>query len=358
MILTVPCSLSDAHLLPNLAKVLLKLGPYHIHKLLVVPTKEIEQKGREFANEVGSMFLESKVVAVDLGVTGWPIASNKHFKEVARLVCESKENEAWYFWEPDNTPLVNGWLDLAQAEYIQRNKPFWGAVIPTRGFVQGPNGSIPQDGEPHMVGTGIYPPNLHLFSVKLRTCDFHMPFNRLPLESFDLALRDECVPNAFATTLIQHNWQTKNYRVENDQIVCDDVDGITPELSHKKPWDGRAIIIHGCKDGSLAELVLADKLPKAKKPSPAAPNTTVVVPQLIAPVAAEVPMVDAPAIETPKIHQSFLATKIHKELNGGKMTAKGVAANLKITIPEVLAVIAEPGSGLKVAGPVKWVSIA
>ena len=346
MLLTVPCSQSDVHLLPNLAKVIRQLGPYGAHKLLVVPTKEIESQARQFAEEISSLFAGSSVEPVNLGITGWPIASNKHFKETARLVAASQIREAFYFFEPDNTPMVVGWLDLIQAEYVKMDKPFYGCVIPTRGWTQGQNGPVPQDGEPHMVGTGIYPPNLHLFSVKLRSCDVHMPFNRLPLCPFDTELRHEVVPNAFATSYIQHNWQTKNYRVEDGQIVCDDMDNITPELSHKKPWDGKAIVLHGCKDGSLAEIVLAGKVPKVKS-SPA-----VTIPKAVDTEASA---------ETPPVkvgHPSFLATKIHKELNGGKMTAKGVAANLKITIPEVLAVIAEPASGLKVAGPVKWVSLA
>lgn len=350
MLLTVPCSLADVHLLPNLAKVIRKLGPYSSHKLIVIPTKEIEQKAREFTDEISSLFADAKVVPVNLGITGWPIASNKHFKEAARIVSESKEREAWWFFEPDNTPMVEAWLDKSQAEYIKENKPFWGAIIPTRGWTQGQNGPVPQDGEPHMVGTGVYPPNLHLFSVKLRSCDVHMPFNRLPLCPFDTELRHEIVPNAFSTSLIQHNWQTKNYRVENEQIVCDDMDNITPELSHKKPWDGKAIVLHGCKDGSLAEIVLAGKIPKFRAVLEAG-YAPVKAPDNASPIPETV-------VEKPKGHPSFLASRIHKELNGGKMTAKGVAEKLKITIPEVLAVIAEPSSGLKVAGPVKWVSIA
>ena len=351
MLLTIPCSLADVHLLPNLAKVIRQLGPYGAHKLLVVPTKAIEQKAREFTDEIASLFIEAKVEPVDLKITGWPIASNRHFKEVARIVCEWKLPEAWWFFEPDNTPMVEAWMDLAQAEYVKANKPFWGAIIPTRGWTQGQNGPVPQDGEPHMVGTGVYPPNLHLFSVKLRSCDVHMPFNRLPLCPFDTELRHEVVPNAFGTSLIQHNWQTKNYRVENEQIVCDDMDNIMPELSHKKPWDGRAIVLHGCKDGSLAEIVLAGKIPKLKESTVAQPKSNLPSTDIGWKVAEEIQ-------NERKGHPSFLATRIHKELNGGKMTAKGVSEKLKITIPEVLAVIAEPSSGLKVAGPVKWVSIA
>lgn len=350
MLIVFPCAKSDIQLLPVLSKVINHLGSNKGYSAVVCPTSDAFSEGKEFAESIATCFDKVDVEPVDLeGITGWPLAPNRHIRLCAAMIATKyPQCTGWYFFEADNTPLVQQWVARFSAEYQENGKPFMGAVVPTRGFVMRDGQKVPQDGDPHMVGTGIYPSMFGVKSIKLPSADKWAPWTRMPLEPWDIGVRDEVVPFAHNTSLIQHNWQTKNYRVEGEQLVCDDSDGISAELSHKKPWNGKAIIIHGCKDGSLAELVLADALPKVKPTQVSAPNAEVVA----APHAL--------AAETiaPKGHPSFLASKIQKTLNGGKMTAKGVAAALNISIPEVLAVVAEPTSGLKVAGPVKWVSLA
>lgn len=352
MLIVFPCSKADTHLLTTLSKVLLYLGPNKGFSAVVCPTTDSLPDGKQFADAIATCFDKVDLEPVDLaGITGWPLAPNRHMRMCAAMIAAKYPQCAgWYFLEADNTPLVPQWAAKFSMEYQENGKPFMGTVVPTRGFSMQNGQRVPQDGDPHMVGTGVYPSMFGVKSIKLPNADKWAPWTKMPLEPWDVFVRDEVVPFAHKTTLIQHNWQTKNYRVENEQIVCDDMDNITPELSHKKPWDGKAIVLHGCKDGSLAEIVLAGKIPKFRAALEAG-YAPVKAPDNASPIPETV-------VEKPKGHPSFLASRIHKELNGGKMTAKGVAEKLKITIPEVLAVIAEPSSGLKVAGPVKWVSIA
>lgn len=354
MLIVFPCSQSDSNLLGKLAEVIRHLGPNKGFQAVVCPSTTIVSEGRVFADAITPCFDQVHFEPIELGgITGWPLAPNKHMRLVAAMIATKFPTCAgWYFFEADNTPLTKEWAAKITVEYQSAGKPFMGAVIPTRGFTFRNGQRMPENGNPHMVGTGIYPSLFGARSVKLPHADKYAPWTRMPIEPWDIFVRDEVVPFAHNTTLIQHNWQTKNYRVEDGKVICDDMDGITSELSHKKPWDGVSIILHGCKDGSLCDIVLADKLPIMSATQRAAPAGVIAGGFVTAPAAVVV------GSSGPKLHASFLAVKIQKELNGGKMTAKAVAKNLKITIPEVLSVVAEPGSGLKVAGPVKWISMA
>ena len=66
------------------------------------------------------------------------------------------------------------------------------------------------------------------------------------------------------TQLIQHNWKTENYRVEDGTIVCSNVEELPYGISFDYPVRGDAVVLHGCKDGSLARLLHSgDETPDA-----------------------------------------------------------------------------------------------
>lgn len=359
MILAIPVSQSDVQLLPNLAKNLKQTGPYTTHHLAVFPDKTVEQQGRELEDAIKGLFISSRVIPVSLGIIGWPVASNRHFREVAAHIANLGLKEAFYFFEADNVVVGGtGWLDRIQAEYIKHNKPYMGVVVPTRGFRLhdaggGKTQRVAENGEPHMVGTGIYPPNFAQYSVKLANVDRIVPWNRLPIEPFDVALRHEVVSKAHNTDRIQHNWQTCNYRVEDGALVCDDMPNLPDGTSHKKPWNGVADIIHGCKDGSLSSLAIAGKLPVVSttpRVAVARENAT----DSCAPPAAGV---DESSGNSKPQPPTFLATKIRKLVLEKSKTAKALAEECGVEIANIFNAVSEPAAGLKVGGPAKWVSI-
>ena len=353
MILAIPVSQSDVHLLAKKAALLKKFGPYPRHILAVIPDETVKQPANEFMAELKPLFQEAHFLPVPLNLTGWPLAPNRHFKLTAAKINGLGIKEAFYFFELDNDPMVTGWLDQIHDAYVEANKPYMGCVTPTRGFEMTPDGPVPALGEDHMIGTGIYPPNLSAYSVKLTSVDKFAPWSRMPIEPFDVAMRHEIVPHAHATKLIQHNWRTAKYRKEGDAIVCEDVEGIKPEESHKKPWDGVAIVIHGCKDESLTDLLLKNHpIHSAKvEAATAGVNAVEITPS---PTADVQPSGD----NSPKQHPTFLGSQLSKLVAAKSQKVSDLAKVLMVTPEQIEAEIANPVNGVVISGKAKWVKKA
>ena len=56
--------------------------------------------------------------------------------------------------------------------------------------------------------------------------------------------------------LIQNNWRTNNYKKHNDSIVCDSISNSAWDIHYNKPINNDCVVIHGCKDESLFNLLL------------------------------------------------------------------------------------------------------
>lgn len=352
MILTIPVSSADYRLLPKLAQVLIKFGPYSGFKCAVFPTKAVEQDTRKFAAEINPLFTGGvHIEPVELGISGWPLASGVHFRLVAHYVNTNHPHDPWYFFEADNTPLTEDWLKSIEAEFLNSGKAFMGRIVPTRGWrIQQDGRRVPSEGPPHMVGTGIYHPSFFKKSLRLSTVERVMPWAQDSIEPFDVALRDEIVPHAHGTGLIQHNWQTVNYRMEDGKLVCDDAPNIAPENSHKQTWDGMSKVIHGCKDGTLADLVLSGAFSPKTQKAVALPPPPV--------VSQIVPSLDKPDEKPPLL--SFLAVRAAGKVRESKTkyTIKALAKDLEVSQDELIKACGEIGSGLSIAGVAKWVSLA
>lgn len=349
MLLAIPVSAHDIKMLSKTAAVFKKFGPYAGFSCAIFARREIENESRKFLEEIEPLFSNVDIHVLDFYSSNATDAAAKHFRETAQIVAEKYTNGPWYWYELDNTPVQPGWLSKLQKEHHESGKAHMGAIVPTRGWTFLPNGTRKAAfGEPHMVGTGIYHHALGAMSPMIGQIDRVMPWSG-PLEPFDIQMRFEIVPHAHNTILIQHNWNTGNYRIEGGKIVCDDLTG-DQELDHSKPYDGHAVVVHGCKDGTLADLVLADKINSVK------PEKTKAEPVQVATEEAKSLSGQDGKLPT----ASFTAFKIKNAIEASteKMTAKKVATLLQIPLAEVIAACNETGSGLKVAGPAKWVSLA
>jgi hypothetical protein len=248
MLLVLPIGQSDFKLAEITANLIATLGGVRPHGIMLAvsascPTDsriKIEKK----LSGVTDQFFSHELTHKD--ERGWPHSANTVFSEVVRTVSENKGfgHKNWYFFEADNTPLVPGWATALDDEYKLAKMPYMGVKQVTHRGI----GPLRREAGFHMVGTGIYPADMY-FSCRLAK---HLHILRDP---FDVALQWEVVKQMHPTTQILHNWSTHKYVKEGktSQITCQRVRN--EGLPNSVPLENKFVVVHGCKDGSLAKLI-------------------------------------------------------------------------------------------------------
>lgn len=254
MTVVLPVSHVDADLARKLVGWMEEIdaGSYLEKTIVVFLTKRAESLFEELAAPLRKVFgtVVKAVQKVEVE-TGWPGSPNAIFREVAIYIAERPEfrGQPWYFFEADNTPTSGKWLDVFEQEYAKGGKPYMGYLQPT----------LYSDGEnivetsPHMVGTGVYPGD---FCARSLLFKFPSP------DPFDVYHLGEIVGEMHPINgLIQHNWGTHSYKDYRGRIVCK---GTKLSEYFAKTVRDKALVVHGCKDGSLID-ALREKAAKNRK---------------------------------------------------------------------------------------------
>lgn len=366
MNLVIPTSRFDKHLLPDLALVLKKFGPYRGHKLIVFATETATQEANAFVESLRSDFDAVAIEHIQLGIEGWPIAPNRMFRVMAETIITKYNDAPWLLFEPDCTPVKDGWLQDFDLAYKKSGKPYFGCIVHTRVVKVNPNAGDPPPNEQHLVGgaAATYPANAAARSTLLQSLDRQMPWSRLPLEPYDVRMRYEIIPHAAHNDLIAHRWGTVNYQPTADGgFTCENAPDNPPGTNHAFDVPATAAVVHGCKDGSLAALILGQK-PKvwvktAKFDSPSTGQNPPPLEQVQEALtqtidSAETTTVEVTAAEptpTPKPEQSFIAFRVRKALaTEPGLTAKVLAERLSIDENAIKEFVRSKDSGFKL-GP-------
>lgn len=249
MLIALPVSQADSKLALQLVEFIAGLGGIRPHKWFLAfaescpdsHRKSIELQAARSGDIAASVILEK------ITEKGWPLSCNAMFGAVARLIAKAGAygEPCWYFFEADNTPLVPQWADILQAEYTKAKMPCMGYLNDTN--LRRPSGVRYVDGQ-HLVGTGIYPPNFY-YDCRL------MKFLGNAARAFDVYLQWEVVPQTHPTNeLIQHNWITEKYKKVGSDILCSSKAAHT-KGAYSKAVRSDAVVLHGCKDGSLMKLL-------------------------------------------------------------------------------------------------------
>lgn len=252
MLICVPCSSADVHLIPAFTAALRRCGGIKQHTCLVVATPSAAaeaQKVTDCLEELSSGCKQIRLEADPHG--GWPLACNIHYHDTVDYLARTKNEQFWYWMELDNTPLKPGWADALSDEYHRERKPYLGPLVPTwKVDNPGTPNERKRQETPHMLGTAIYPANHHLRGIFWKHAGTGMPFD--VAQQYEVGGQNN--QNVFDTKLIQHQWGVVNFRRENGQIVCDDK--ANPYgISYAGPLSDEAVVHHGCKDGSLSALL-------------------------------------------------------------------------------------------------------
>jgi hypothetical protein len=262
MLLFIPVTRADYHLATPLLRLFDALGGIGNHTVVVAVAKEgVPAVDADHILHTASK-LGDKVYPMQLADVieyGWPRNANFIFQEAAMTMAVNKAygEKCWYFFELDNCPTKPGWLDELQAEYDYRARPCMGVInVTTRSRSGGDNY---EDGK-HLVGAGIYPPNL--FSIASVTKHLHILG-----DPFDVALQHQVVPLTWATGMIQHNWSTKEYKLDGDKATCENAKDRPASKVYAQPvnlGDRGPLVVHGCKDTSLIQIVSKRYAPQPK----------------------------------------------------------------------------------------------
>jgi hypothetical protein len=247
MLLVLPVSQADLNLATKLAGHIALLGNLARHRLLVVGTLMTKDEAGVLKDQLAPSFAGADLFIPDSECElGWPQSANHLWARTVRHLQRTGNQEPWYWFEADNTPIREDWLDAVETEYNQAAKPFLGAVQPTRMLDRNTGEFVKVDGE-HVIGTCVYPAD---FSKRSLLWSYTRIDDGPNVEPFDVYLRHEMRPQTAVSKLIHNNWRTKNYEIDSDgRIYCDPID----DLSVYGPVPTNAAVVHGCKDGSLIE---------------------------------------------------------------------------------------------------------
>ena len=244
----------DAELALLSAKAITSFGINMRHKATVCATNDTALLF-DIIEELKKSFPEVKRIIAQDGYNGWPLGPNQMFSDAAAQ-CYSV-NEPWMFWEPDCVPMKSGWADDLETEF--RKEP---AILGHQY-----EGGVAINGKniyKMIVGSAVYPPNFLDFCPSARSLDnYNLAYRQagtMP-DPWDVRCRWNFMAIGRDCPLMRTYWRSVNYQWKDGKIVffAEDpesqaIQGVTcPD----RVISSQAVVIHGCKDGSLHKMAIA-----------------------------------------------------------------------------------------------------
>ena len=252
MNIALPVSAHDKHLLPTFVKVLQHFGGLEEANLCFFTTPSAKAEAHEAAAALNA---NVHTFEVDFA-GGWPVASGAQFAATVFTIPNIGWNGPWLWMELDMLPVKRGWVQAIRNGYTLCGSPFMGNVVPTAWVEEGK--LVVKEDDLMMMGCGVYPANMDRDQrFRPLLSDLVKPADRNPHTPFDFYLRHAMSQAGIAnTTLIADMWQTHEYKRTGKGITCKPVPLDKPRRERGGLVPSDAVLVHGCKDGTLAELLL------------------------------------------------------------------------------------------------------
>jgi hypothetical protein len=257
MKLVIPVSRHDRHLIPAFLKSIETFKPGSEHELLVFGSREAESDVLEIEAKIKHLFNSSETFIIDDTMLGWPMSCNFYFQQLCRYISGKKDIDSFMWFELDTTIMKSNWLDIISDEYYSdttkavKEKREPAIYLGSRERVyEGRNGELLPES---LAGQRMAPVGVYSKEI----CFSHV-LNSLSMVNrhWTHVIQWYVVKRLKNSSLIQNNWRTKNYRHEDKNIVCDSDANLAWDVHWNKPVDEDAVLVHGCKDGSLLKLLL------------------------------------------------------------------------------------------------------
>ena len=381
MKIIVPVSAHDKHLLPAFTDCLLKFGGLEEHPVLFFPLPAAKEETFVAAERLGA-----EVHPLEQNYEGGsPLAPNRHFANTVFALGQMGNTSPFLWMELDMLPVKPRWAVALFEDYRYGGTPFRGAVVDTP---FNDNGTLVfRSGDTMMMGTGIYPPNMDRDErIKPLLADLTKPGIWNPPDAFDVYLRWVIKNIGVSNTpLISDMWATQNYRMAEGMLICDSVDhGDRVVRAREGSVSLKALLVHGCKDGSLARLLLEKNITSESvacvdlasdsgpvghigTPGPVGPDddfwggedqpaeeppVETKPEEKTKPVPLPKPKKEAPAKPEPAPVAKITRADIEAALGGKKMRINDLAKKLKMSVPDLLGTFPTTGYTVVASG---WV---
>src|SRR4030095_6076748 len=225
MIVTFPVSEKDQDLALLNVKWWNELGGCKGHQVMFVWDQRVTTPNRDgIEDQLNQAFDFVHLLPAPARIDGWPEGANYMFRICTAWLSARTRDIQYFMWmEPDAIPMKEGWLDQLRDEYLQLKMPFMGDRVE----VHRENGDVPL----HMSGIGIYENPIYL-----KAGEAYRAFD----VAWDMAAREQIVPAAHFTELIEHAWKHPTFASQEE---------VDAQISP------RTILFHSSKDGSLIRLL-------------------------------------------------------------------------------------------------------
>jgi len=185
----------------------------------------------------------------------WPNNVNHVFRIVMQVLNGSygkpfswKAYQGWFYFEPDVTPLKVDSLQRLEQLYRDGRKPFCGFINATR---TNEGGMIR-----HLNGAAVYPTKMYALagkSIRNLYPPDAMLADSLPWDVAGLTNMNDFAP--LDDRVYAHAFGTTNYRKDGNKLEATQtlMNGVKTEKTYIL---GDQVLHHGCKDGSLMDVLM------------------------------------------------------------------------------------------------------
>lgn len=246
LLIVIPLSESDLPILEPFLSVIEHFGGLEKNPVLVVAAQSVQAQGVEAADRLRRISKSCTLLTIPTPKGGWPMGPNEQFMRTVNHLRDSKNTEPWLWLEADAFPIKTGWASTLLAAYNEADLPFMGRLITTMDCCDKPDhpsAKVQFDGK-HMNGVGIYPADFWK-----RSQLYKMANRESKPVGFDIYCRWEIAPNCHDPGLIAGVRRATKFQKDKDGYTC------MSEGVEKTIKIGEEVLLHSCKDGSLATLI-------------------------------------------------------------------------------------------------------
>lgn len=257
-----PISAHDADLLEASIALMEHFGHLENHSIVLSPAQSVAHLAEEASLRLLSICPDVTVLNIPFeGQDTWPQSPNQHWTMTMEALRENKSTDPIFWMELDCDPRAPKWADMLEHAWRIGRKAFCGKIVP-KPSRNAAGAIVYEPGDDMMMGCAIYPHNItHLSNWDALVKGFHVGTNAEP---FDVFLRGWMQRIGWTNTdLIGDRWNTINYR---EGLLCDPGPTQFKNRDHSRTDVTGTCVLHGCKDGTHAQLVLEGRGESVIKP--------------------------------------------------------------------------------------------